>query len=539
MIDQLLLLVRQLTISQRIGIVFGAALTVLMTVGLVMWAGQPQMQAAFTNVPTKDASTITDALTGAGIPFELEAGGATIAVPANQVAEARIAAEQAGYTGANAAAWDLFDNQSIGASSFDQEIQKQRALQGTLENTIQKFDGVADATVTIVFAKTGVTSSSDQPASASVWVQMAGASEPSSDLVQAIVMTVSGAVPGLASDNVTVVDAQGTTLAGPNNAASNALTIKATTERDLTAKIENLLDRALGVGKAEVQVTADLNLDTIEKTITKVSPITTDNWTPTGVQDTTEIYDTNGAAAASGIPGAISNVPGLPTYPNVPSASGSPSPSASATTSYVKRSQTVNYANSTDVQRIVAQPGSVNKLSAAVFVDKTALGDIKTDDLKAAIAAAINAEITPDAAGKTRDNIVVQAMAFAPTATVTASSPDLFSTLGAIVPTVGGVLLAAALLFLVWRNMRALRSRAEDMQFATARLTMPALAAGDMGESAMSFGGGFREELPQIPESPQAKIGERLRQLAEQEPDEVANLVRSMLDDDERAGRRR
>ena len=82
MIDQLLMLVRQLTISQRIGIVFGAALTVLMTVGLVMWAGQPQMQAAFTNVATSQAATITSALTSAGIPYELENGGATIAVPA-------------------------------------------------------------------------------------------------------------------------------------------------------------------------------------------------------------------------------------------------------------------------------------------------------------------------------------------------------------------------------------------------------------------------------------------------------------------------
>ena len=109
MIDQILLLVRQLTTSQRIGIVFGAALTVLMTVGLVMWAGQPQMQAAFTNVATSDAATITAALTSAGIPYTLDNGGATISVPANKVADAKIAANQAGFTGADASGFVLWD----------------------------------------------------------------------------------------------------------------------------------------------------------------------------------------------------------------------------------------------------------------------------------------------------------------------------------------------------------------------------------------------------------------------------------------------
>ena len=160
MIDQILLLVRQLTISQRIGIVFGAALTVLMTVGLVMWAGQPSLQSAFTNVSTSDAGTITSALTSAGIPYTLDNGGATISVPASKVAEARIAATQAGYAGGGSQGFDLFNSQTLGASPFDQQVQLQRALQGQLANTIRSFDGVADASVTIVFAKTGVTTSS-------------------------------------------------------------------------------------------------------------------------------------------------------------------------------------------------------------------------------------------------------------------------------------------------------------------------------------------------------------------------------------------
>jgi len=554
MIDQILLLVRQLTISQRIGIVFGAALTVLMTVGLVMWAGQPQMQAAFTNVATSDAATITAALTSAGIPYTLDNGGATISVPAAKVADAKIAANQAGFTGADASGFDLFNQQAIGASAFDQQVQLQRAIQNQLATTIKKFDGVADATVTIVFSKTGITTTSDQPASASVWVKMAGGAEPSPELVQSIVATAAGSVPGLSTSNVAVVDAQGNALAGPNNAVSTALSIQASTERTLRQKAQYLLDNLLGVGNSEVQLTANLNLDQIERTVTTVQPVDTNHWTPTGVQNTIETYGGTGANGAGGIPGTTSNVPGLPTYPNVPVASASPSasPGTAATPApsagaYLKSSETVNYANSTDVAKIVSQPGAIKQLTAAVLVDSAALKAAGLDEatLSTLLANALNMNTVAVDKGGRGDAIPVKAVTFAAAAAaVTAPGPDIFKLLGGVLPTVGGALLALALLFLVWRNMAALRGRAEDMQLVAARMSMPALAMGEMGTTSMADRPmgmpGYQEEgLPQLPESPQAKIGERLRQLAEQDPDEVANLVRSMLDEDERATRRR
>ena len=52
MMEQLTLLVRSLTISQRIGIVFGSLFSVLLLVGLVMWiiaklaGSRPPSQAA-------------------------------------------------------------------------------------------------------------------------------------------------------------------------------------------------------------------------------------------------------------------------------------------------------------------------------------------------------------------------------------------------------------------------------------------------------------------------------------------------------------
>ena len=552
MIDQLLTLVRTLTISQRIGIVFGAALTVLMTVGLVVWAGQPQMQAAFTNVPTSDAATITTALTSAGIPYTLDNGGSTISVPSAKVAEAKIAANQAGYSGADASGFDIFNQQAIGASAFDQQVQLQRAIQNTLATNIKKFAGVADATVTIVFAKNSVTTSTDQPASASVLVKMAGGAEPDAELVNSIVSTVSGAVPSLDSANVSVVDTTGKTLAGPNNEVSSALNLQATTERAYRTKIQTLLDAVLGgAGLSQVQITASLDMSKTDQTTTKVAPVSDQsNFTPTGWQISVESYGGSGSGGSGGIPGTTSNVPGLPTYPTIPTASANPSasPGASATPTaspsgsaspYQKSDVTVNIANSTDVTKTTKGPGTVLSLAGAVFVNEAAL-------TKAGLDAAKLETIIETAVGAPKGLIpttAVKTLADATTNTAV-SAPGPIDMLPGILPTVGGAMLALALLFLVYRNMTALRGRAEEMQLAAARMSMPALAMGEMGTTSMSDSPlgmlGFQEEsVPALPESPQAKIGERLRVLAEENPDEVAKVVGTWLNDDERATRRR
>jgi flagellar M-ring protein FliF len=546
MIDQLLLMIRQLTISQRIGVLFGSIFSVLLLVGLVVWAGTPQMTDAFTNVATKDAGSITAALKTAGIPYALTSGGATIQVPSSQLSAARVAAGGAGYTGGAATGFEIFDTKGFGASEFDQQVTYQRATEGKLTNTILGLQGVGEATVSVVAAKTGILTSGDQAATASVYVKMKDGSQPSAELVRGIVGIVAGGVAGLATQNVTVVDAGGTVLAGPDSVASSAATIKGTTERELAGKAQALLDSVLGLGKSRVAVTADLDLDKVEKQITTVVPTSVQNWTPVSVSDNIEMVGGDTTGLSGGIPGSYSNVPGLPVYPTVPTASAgaSAAPGASASPGaspgYIKRSSTVNFANSAEVDKITAQPGTVKRLSVAVLVDATVATDPAViKDLQAEIEAAVGAQTAAVAQGGRGDLVQVKAFTFAAAAaTPLAAGTDLFGMLGGILPTVGGVLLSATLLFLVWRNMKALRGRAEDMQLAASRLTMPSLAAEAAGGVRGSLGSGFREELPQIPDSPQARIQERIRAVAEDQPEELASLVTTWLREDERAKRR-
>jgi flagellar M-ring protein FliF len=541
MIEQLTTLVRQLTISQRIGIVFGSLMSVLLLVGLVMWAGQPQMVPAFNNLAAKDAESITAALDSAGIPYELAAGGAVIKVPSAELSNAKVAAGAAGYSPDGTTGMEIFDNPGFGASEFDQQVAYQRATQGELERQLMDMEGVQDAQVTIVAADKGVLSSDDQAASASVYIKMAGNRTPDAALVQGIAGLVSGAVAGLTPKSVTIVNADGTVLWGPNNASSTALTIQGTVERATVAKAQAYLMSILGLGKSSVAVTAELDLDQVEKTVRSYqvgegNPAVSTQWNR-------EIVANGAANGVAGIPGTTSNVPGIPAYPN---ASPAASPAASIPSDYVKEGATINYANTETVAQITQVPGTVKRLSVAVLVDQDALTatGISAENLNAGLMAAVGAVQAADpanpVAGERNDTFQVLPAKF-PTAdpAAAAGGMDIMKMAGEVIPTVAGGMLALVLLFLVWRNMKALRGRAEDMQLLAARMNPAQLGAGELAMAGGHLGYGD-SELPELTpmNSPQAKVQERIRLMAEERPEELAGLVNTWLHEDEK-GRRR
>jgi flagellar M-ring protein FliF len=539
MTSQLSLLLRQLTISQRIGIAAAALASIGLLAGFAMWAGKPDLQPAFTGLATEDAAAISEALRSAKVPFEVSDAGSTILVPASQLSAARVAAGAAGVDTGGGTGFELFDQQGFGASEFDQQVTYQRALEGKLERTLEAMDGVADVTVSVVQAERGLFADQDQPASASVNLRMRNGQPPDASMVRGIVGTVTGAVAGLAPENVTVVDDAGRVLAGPDNAlGGDSAAIQAGVERSISVKVQALVDQALGPGHASVAVSADLDLDRVEQEVTTVKPIDQGNWTPTSVQVVNETYGAGANGGAGGIPGSASNVPGLPTYPGLPAASASPgaSPAASAApaggnnrnnTGYVRESQTVNYANSQTVERVIKEPGTIERLSVAVLLDQAALGSVTAEGLSQTISAAIGVDETRG------DVISVSAVTFAEDAAgeAAAGSPDeLISTVTTTAGSVLGALVAFILVFLVWRNLRALRNRADEMQLQAVPADRGLLESGyDASGQPVAVA-----PLPSFADTPQARIQERLRLVADEKPEEIVGLMNSWLREDAR-----
>jgi len=568
--DQVQALLKQVSITQRIGIAGAAIAAVAMIAVLVMFASKPDYTPAFTNLSPSDASTVESALRGANIAYQVTDAGTTIEVPVDSLGDAKIAAGNAGVTsGANSdtQGWSLFDNQGFGQSEFDQNVTYQRALEGELTQTIQGMNGVASARVSIVLAQTGALSSEDTPASASVVLAMTGGATPSSDLVEAIVNTVAKSVQGLSTDNVVVTDTQGNTLAGSSNSIdSTAAQAQGLVEAQTRAKIENLLDAALGPNHASVAVSADVDTSQVEQDVTTYAPAGSDP--PVSIHQIIEQYGASSSAGACGIPGTNSNVAGVPDYPGVceaaataapaatPTAVASPTASSAASATptaapvasaaaaaaasaeagaYLHEETTVNYSVSQTVQHIVTQPGVVKKLSVAVFVDQSAMGSLTASVLQSSIAAAIGADTSRG------DVVAVQAITFAATpststtaasaAAAAAASPDVMKTVGDMSGTILGAVFALAMLLLFWLNMGALRRKAEDNVFDLGpggsdaafapvpnRAGIPASTAPDAPPAA---------DVPSA--TPQARIQERLRMVADERPDALVGLMHGWL----------
>jgi flagellar M-ring protein FliF len=559
-------ILKQISITQRIGIIGAALLSVTMIGVLVMFASKPDYTPAFTGVSAADATTIEGALRAANIPYEVADAGTTIEVPVDSLGDAKIAAGSAGYTtgtGSDTQGWTLFDNQGFGQSQFDQNVTYQRALEGELTQTIQGMQGVASARVSIVLAQTGAVSSEDTPASAAVVLSMTGGNAPSSGIVQAIVNTVAKSVQGLTADNVVVTDDQGHVLAGAADSADSAAAqAKDLIEQQTETKIETLLDAALGPGHASVAVSAEVNSSQIQQDVTTYAAAGSNP--PVSISQNIEQYGATASSGACGVPGSDSNVAGLSSYPGVcpaanttaaptaastatpsatasaspgssaPAAAATPTSSAAAGTGYSHVQTTINYSVSETVQHIVTQPGVVTKLSVAVFVDKAALGSLTADTLKTSIAAAIGSDSTRG------DVVAVQAIAFAaqPTAGTNAASSatgDIVKTVGSSTGTILGAVFALVMLALFWMNLSALRRKAEDVYDLGPAGSTPAFAPVPNRAGIPASTNPDAPAAADVPNAtPQARIQERLRMVADERPDALAGLMHGWLREDTR-----
>ena len=171
----------------------------------------------------------------------------------------------------------------------------------------------------------------------------------------------------------------------------------------------------------------------------------------------------------------------------------------------------------------------LTRLSVAVLIDKAALGSISPDALTAGIEAAIGAD-------KTRGDVVsVSTVAFAPPVKATpAGLSSMTGTISGVAGTGLGVLLAVVLLFLVWRNMRALGRRAEDAELLVEPARRRALGSGQ-GHGGLPLGAGLAESLAArdlAEPTPQEQIQERLRLVADEKPDALVGLMSGWLKDD-------
>jgi flagellar M-ring protein FliF len=494
-------LLTNLTPRGRI-VLAGSALALIVLVFLGMQiAGRPSYSLISSGMDPATTGKVTAALDAKGIAYELRNNGTALAVEQSQTAQARIALATAGLAGGTASqpGFELFDKQKLGSSDFQQKVTYQRALEGQIAQTIGQVQGVSGAQVRLVLAEDQLFSDNATPATAAVL--LSGSSNTlDPGAVRGIAQLVSSSVKGLKPSNVSITDGSGALLwprseSGAGGGLVTKQAIQARYEQQVESNINAMLLRTLGPGKAEVQVSADVNADEATK-----DQLVYGKSTP--LKQTAETEKLTGGAGGAGAAGTAANIPSY--------AQGA----AGGASKYNRTAKTTDLGVDKTVTRTKVAPGGVNRLDVALVVDKS----VPKNEL-AAIQAAVSgaAGVLPSRG----DTIAVSQVAFAKPTAVTAPGGG----------PVGGMLdyakigaAALALLGFLFFSARQLRRREGETLVREPNWLREIEAPTTLAELE-------RPRESALPERIEDPMRLQVAELAQNEPERVAQQIRSWMRD--------
>jgi flagellar M-ring protein FliF len=241
---------------------------------LIVRATTPQMVPLFTDLAVDDSASIIKDLERQAIPYALKNDGAIVMVPKENVARLRMKLAEAGLPKGGGVGYEIFDkSDALGTTSFVQNINKLRALEGELGRTIRSIDRVNSARVHLVLPDRPLFSRDKIEPSASIVLKMRGALE--QQQVRAIRHLVATAVNGLRPERVSVIDESGRLLADgadQDNAFAGADERKVAYERRLSSEVEQIVTSVVGPGRARVRLSAEFDVNRVTQTSDKFDP---------------------------------------------------------------------------------------------------------------------------------------------------------------------------------------------------------------------------------------------------------------------------
>ena len=504
----------QLPTRSKIMLGLGALGVVFVLFFMLRLASAPSYTTLVSAIDPADTGKVTAALDEQGLGYELRANGTTVAVEKASVAQARIALASAGVSGTSGSqqGFELFDEQKLGASDFQQKVTYQRALEGEIARTVEQVDGVSGAQVQLVLPEDSLFAEEASPATAAVMLTgPSDALEPGA--VRGIAQLTASSVKGLKSESVTITDGSGQLLWPQGDDAGAAGGAPGSTkqaaelryERELKASLDALLTQTLGPGKARVQVNADLNVDRTKREQLQV----TGKAVPS--VSTTETEKLEGGGAGAG--GAAGTAGNIPTYSQGAGGGG-------ADSNYDRKSKTVENIVPKTVTTTEVAPGAVNELQVALVVDKT----VPPADF-AAIQNAVKGAAGFDA--KRGDVFEAAQLAFAKPPAEPKAGPVPVGMLGPL----KWVGLGLATLIFMFFMTRSLRKREGDALASPSWLTEIEQPVPLAQLEAPA------QQQPQqptlvLPPREQDRPSQALDQLMDREPDRVAAQVRAWMAED-------
>ena len=318
--------------------------------------GSASQSLLYAGLDPAEAVATGEVLDQANIEYEIRDGGTAIYVARDQVDEARVRIASGGPISGATLGYEIFDRQdSFGQTSFVQNINAKRALQGELARTLQSLNYVTAARVHLNLPERRLFSREQQTPTAAVTIATRGSLN--SEQIR-VIRNIVASGAGMEPSNVSVADDRGRMLASATDEATSGSIVmderQASIEAQMRQNILDIVEGVVGPGAARVQVTAELNRQHIsEESLT---------YDPEGQVLESRQRQEETQSESDGNRNAVSASENLP---DGASETGGPVEASRRETS----SDTANYLNSRTTRTQVVEAGAITRLSVAVAVD--------------------------------------------------------------------------------------------------------------------------------------------------------------------------
>jgi flagellar M-ring protein FliF len=261
-----------LSSTKKISIIMVLVITIASLSLMVYFTAQVDYKILFSNLSAEDASNIVTKLNEKKVSYKLSAAGNAISVPADQVTQLRLELAASGLPQGGGVGFEIFDQKTLGATEFEQQLNYRRALQGELSRTINGLDEIQSSRVHIALPKDSLFTDQQKKPTASVTLRLKPGKSLKPAQIEGIVHLVSSSIEGMNPADVMVVDSKGNILSSKQNdtklskLTAQQIDYQRNLEKELSAQIQSMLENVVGQGKAVVRVSAELDFRITEKT---------------------------------------------------------------------------------------------------------------------------------------------------------------------------------------------------------------------------------------------------------------------------------
>ncbi len=513
---------------------------------LILRVTAPQMTPLFTDLTYEDSAAIVKELERQGINYELRNDGNIVMVPRDRVARLRMSLAGEGLPKGGGIGYEIFDkSDALGTTSFVQNINNLRALEGELARTIRGLDSVVAARVHLVLPERPLFSRDKVEPSASIVLKVHGTLE--AQQVRAIRHLVASAVNGLKPQRVSIVDEAGRLLAdGSGDDGGGEISVddrRTSFEKRLRDQVDAIVTSVVGPGRARTQVSADFDFNRVTQTSDRYDPEGRVIRSSQTREETSATNDReNQVTVGNEIPGANQQRQGAAPDAN---AGGARDQSR-------KSEEIVNYEISKTTKTEVIEGGRVNRISVAVLVDgtygKNDKGDItyqpRSKEEIDQIAALVRTAIGFDQ--KRGDQVEVVNLRFAETPANPINEPSGWlaalqltkdDIMRAIEMVVMGLLSLVVLFMVVRPLVRRVLSPEQQV------LALPAVDPGELADALAAEAVKAAEPSPtakmidiaQIQGQVHAQSVQKVGELADKNPSEAVSIIRQWMNENQAA----